>query len=143
MGGTMVRARPSAVASRRARASSSPLPRKRRPGHPLAVECLEGRTLLATFVVTDAGDAGPGTLRQAILDANALAGADTINFNIPGDDPVVTIRPLSPLPIIIGTTTIDGTTQPGAKVELDGSLAGLGANGLTLFNDTTTTSTQP
>ncbi|MDI1243353.1 MAG: carboxypeptidase-like regulatory domain-containing protein, partial [bacterium] len=31
--------------------------------------------------VSSTADAGPGTLRQAILDANALAGADTIVFN--------------------------------------------------------------
>src|ERR1051325_10574687 len=43
-----------------------------------------------TFVVTNAGDnggvnpnpgAGTGTLRQAIVDANANAGPDTIQFN--------------------------------------------------------------
>ncbi|MEZ5061249.1 MAG: choice-of-anchor Q domain-containing protein [Solirubrobacterales bacterium] len=33
----------------------------------------------ATFTVTDTGDAGPGTLRQAVADANANAGADTID----------------------------------------------------------------
>ncbi len=33
----------------------------------------------ATFTVTDTGDAGPGTLRQAVADANANAGADMID----------------------------------------------------------------
>lgn len=32
------------------------------------------------FVVSNTGDSGPGTLRQAILDANAAAGPHTINF---------------------------------------------------------------
>ena len=49
---------------------------------------LEDRRLLATFTVTNtvdevvmaAGDS-PGSLRQAIFDANALAGADTITFD--------------------------------------------------------------
>jgi hypothetical protein len=35
------------------------------------------------FVVTDAGDSGPGTLRQAVLDANANAGPHTISFALP------------------------------------------------------------
>ncbi len=36
----------------------------------------------ATYTVTVTTDAGPGSLRQAILDANANAGPDTIEFNI-------------------------------------------------------------
>ena len=34
----------------------------------------------ATFSVTNTGDSGGGSLRQAILDANATPGADTITF---------------------------------------------------------------
>lgn len=34
----------------------------------------------ATFNVVNLNDAGPGSLRQAVLDANASAGADTITF---------------------------------------------------------------
>src|SRR5690606_14746899 len=41
----------------------------------------------ATFVVTNTGDAGAGSLRQAILDANANPGLDQIHFNIPGAGP--------------------------------------------------------
>ena len=59
------------------------------------------------------GDDGAGSLRQAILDANAAAGADTINFNIPGGG-VQTITPQSTLPTITSPVTIDGYTQPGA-----------------------------
>src|SRR6185503_9371561 len=42
-----------------------------------------GRTVSAstTFVVTNKNDSGPGSLRQAILDANANPGADTITFD--------------------------------------------------------------
>ncbi len=36
----------------------------------------------ATFTVTSTGDSGAGSLRQAIHDANALAGDDTINFSL-------------------------------------------------------------
>ena len=38
----------------------------------------------ATFTVTNTADSGAGSLRQAILDANANPGADTIAFDIPG-----------------------------------------------------------
>jgi hypothetical protein len=93
---------------------------------------LERRTLLAAFVVTDAGDGGPGTLRQAILDANTSVGPDTITFNLPGAGALRTIRPLSALPDVTGPTSIDGRTQAGVAVELDGSLAGPGVNGLTV-----------
>lgn len=36
----------------------------------------------ATFTVTNTDDSGPGSLRQAIEDANAAAGADIIDFQI-------------------------------------------------------------
>jgi hypothetical protein len=69
----------------------------------------------ATFTVTNTLDSGPGSLRQAILDANATPGADAINFNIPGAaDSVRTITLLTELPNITEAVTIDGYTQPGA-----------------------------
>ncbi|RLC52255.1 MAG: hypothetical protein DRZ79_01480 [Candidatus Cloacimonadota bacterium] len=40
----------------------------------------------ATFTVTNTNDSGAGSLRQAILDANANAGKDDIDFNIPTSD---------------------------------------------------------
>src|SRR5689334_18053532 len=49
-----------------------------------AVETLEPRVLFSTFVVSSTADAGGGSLRQAILDANANPGADQITFNLPG-----------------------------------------------------------
>ena len=42
---------------------------------------------LATFSVTSTANGGPGSLRQAILDANASPGPDTITFAIPGATP--------------------------------------------------------
>jgi hypothetical protein len=66
----------------------------------------------ATFAVTSTADAGPGTLRQAILDANAAAGADTIVFAIPGEGPH-TIALSTSLPEIVSVVTIAGDSQPG------------------------------
>ena len=74
---------------------------------------MEDRTLLSTFLVTNTGDSGPGSLRQAILDSNAATGAtNTIDFDIPGTG-VQTIAPLSPLPAITSPVLIDGASQPG------------------------------
>src|SRR5207237_3596523 len=70
------------------------------------------RVRAAAFVVTNTNDSGAGSLRQAIIDSNANAGADTISFNIPGTGPRI-IRLASPLPEVSDTVTIDATTQPG------------------------------
>jgi hypothetical protein len=67
-----------------------------------------------TFSVTNTNDSGSGSLRKAILDANARLGADTIRFNIPGTG-VKTILPASELPDITDPVVIDGYTQPGSK----------------------------
>src|SRR5690349_5719531 len=103
---------------------------------PLRLEALEERMAPATFTVTNTDDSGLGSLRQAILDANAAAsGTDTIAFNITGGG-VHTIRPTSPLPTLTDIAVIDGTTQPGYAgvplIELNGSGAGSTANGLTI-----------
>src|SRR5262245_2021302 len=87
----------------------------------------------STFVVTNTGDSGAGSLRQAILDANAHLGADSIIFNIPGSGSH-TITPSTALPTISDPVTIDGSTQPGFTgspiIELDGSRAGANVDGL-------------
>jgi parallel beta-helix repeat protein len=71
-----------------------------------------GSLAASTFTVTNTNDAGAGSLRQAILDANANAGPDTIAFNIPGTGPFL-IQPVTLLPPLAGGTTLDATTQPG------------------------------
>ncbi|MFO0950730.1 MAG: hypothetical protein U0835_06160 [Isosphaeraceae bacterium] len=100
-------------------------------------------------------DSGTGSLREAITSANASAGVpDVIVFAIPGTG-VQTIRPLSELPAITDPLVIDGYSQGALStpddtsddarpnglalgsdarllVEIDGSLAGAGANGLRL-----------
>ena len=93
----------------------------------------------ATYTVNSIADTDDGvcnaancTLREAINAANASAGTDTIRFVIGSGQK--SIAPLSPLPTITDPVVIDGTTQPGFSgtpiIELDGSGAGVGANGL-------------
>jgi hypothetical protein len=65
-----------------------------------------------TYTVTNTADSGAGSLRQAITDANANGGTDTIAFNIPGSG-VHTINVPTALPTITSPVVIDGTTQPG------------------------------
>ena len=85
------------------------------------------------FTVTNPNDSGAGSLRQTLLQANAMPGTDTITFDIPGPGPH-TIQLASALPVITDPVTIDGTTQPGFAgspiIELDGSNAGSGVDGL-------------
>jgi hypothetical protein len=100
---------------------------------PLLLESLEDRTLLSVFTVTNTDDSGAGSLRQAILDANAASGTNSIAFAIDGTG-VHTIQSGSALPSITAPLVIDGTTQPGFEgsplIELNGSAAGPDANGL-------------
>jgi Ca2+-binding RTX toxin-like protein len=87
------------------------------------------------FIVTNTNDSGAGSLRQAILGANASAGPAVITFNISGGG-VHTIAPTSTLPTLNNTVILDATTQPGYSglplIELSGATAGAGVNGLTL-----------
>ena len=66
-----------------------------------------------SFVVINTNDAGAGSLRQAITDANGSPGTDTITFAIPGTG-VQTITLLSNLPSIDDPVRVDGYTQPGS-----------------------------
>jgi hypothetical protein len=93
------------------------------------------------FTVTSTSDSGPGSLRQAIIDANATGSPQTISFDITigadgmpnGAGPIV-IGLSSPLPAIVVAVDLDATTQPGFAgtpiVQLAGN--GLASDGLTL-----------
>lgn len=96
-----------------------------------------------TFTVTNTNDSGAGSLRAAMLAANAqqvtggtACASHDIVFAIPGNAPH-TIQPLGPLPPLQIPMRIDAFTQPGSSpntlplgyngivgIELDGSLAG-------------------
>ncbi|WP_254508470.1 beta strand repeat-containing protein [Anatilimnocola floriformis] len=120
--------------------SQHPQPRKSSNKKPartaLRIEQLEGRAVMSGFSVINLNDAGAGSLRQAIIDANSAQGADTISFNVAG-----TIQLKSALPIVTGEVDINGNTAPGFTaapvVKLDfKNFAGLrlatGASGSTI-----------
>jgi hypothetical protein len=65
-----------------------------------------------TYTVVNTNDTGAGSLRQAITDANAHGGSNTIVFTIPGSG-VHTIDVPTQLPWVTSPVVIDGTTQPG------------------------------
>lgn len=71
-----------------------------------------GAGAAATFTTTVTADAGGGSLRAAILAANATPGVDEIRFDIPGVGPH-TIVLTSTLPRITDPVSLDGRTQPG------------------------------
>jgi hypothetical protein len=89
--------------------------------------------LPSIYKVINTADSGAGSLRQEILDANKDQGS-TIQFSIGTGQQV--IQPLSALPAIRVTTTLDGTMQTGYNgsplIELDGTAAGPGVDGLDL-----------
>src|SRR5690349_21586790 len=75
------------------------------------IEAMEERLLLATILVTNTNDGGPGSLRAAILASNQTTGVpDVINFNITGSPGVQTIAPQSALPVITDPVVIDART---------------------------------
>jgi hypothetical protein len=94
-----------------------------------AIETIEPRLLLSAFTVnttsdvTNAGD-GKTTLREAIVAANAHAGADMINFS----PTVFTSGSLHTITLTVGQLTINGAltiTGPGVGVlAVDGNDAG-------------------
>jgi hypothetical protein len=107
-------------------------------------------TSLPVILVTKTDDSGPGSLRQAMLDANSHVGGDSIVFNIPKTDPgynsvlgVWTIKPLTSLPTLTDDGTIingesqalfsPGSNPLGPAIELNGSLGGPAIVGLEVW----------
>jgi hypothetical protein len=86
----------------------------RRNGLILVLVLVAASASANTYTVTTTADSGAGSFRQAILDANANAGPDTIAFNIAGSG-VQTISLASALAPLTSPVTIDGYTQPGAS----------------------------
>lgn len=87
------------------------MPLRKRATPSLTVELLEDRSVPTTspFAVTSLQDSGAGSLRQAILNANAHVGADVINFSVAGTVRLTT----GALPAITDQVDVDGTSVPG------------------------------
>ena len=87
----------------------------------LAILVFCTRSFADTFTVINTDDSGAGSLRQAITDANANLGSDTIDFAIPGAGQK-TIALLSELPAIGETVIMDGGNNGDAtnRVEVTG-----------------------
>jgi hypothetical protein len=69
--------------------------------------------------VTNTNDSGPGSLRQALTDANAAPDTNVVAFDIPGAGPH-DIRPNTLLPTLTSPVIIDGFTQPGSSPNTNG-----------------------
>src|SRR4051794_3441123 len=83
------------------------------------IEVLESRIAPATFTVVNGNDSGSGSLREAILSANAAAGEDTISISN------LLVALTSPLPAITDKVQI---LAPDSSI--DGLSAGAAAQGL-------------
>lgn len=88
--------------------------------------------------MTNAGDAGAGTLRDALELANKSSGHDVIEFNLSQANP---IQLQSALPAIRESVTVDGWSQPGfagkPQVIISGAFAGESVSGLKVEADST------
>lgn len=103
------------------------------------IEPLEARIALATFVVSNNLDSGPGSLRQAILEANALDGLDHIRIGVAHN---LVISPITPLPEITDPIYIFSATAADDPTLIDGSnISGDSGSGLTLLGPDSSGST--
>lgn len=112
-------------------------PSKQRPRRKsrLSLELLEDRTAPAIYLVTTlddiddvTGNPVAGSLRQAILNANANPGQDTIRFDIGNAPQTISIDGV-PLPNIMDSVIIDAATNPANRPNQRITLDGTGVNG--------------
>ncbi|WP_190315902.1 DUF4347 domain-containing protein [Pseudanabaena sp. UWO310] len=95
---------------------------------------------LVTFTATNTNDAGAGSLRQAILDANALAGADDIRFDptvFNGSQAAITLASTLAINVATGDLNISGAFG-ASNVTVSGNnlvgVFGIAGNGNTTFD---------
>ncbi|MFM9024966.1 MAG: hypothetical protein ACKON7_06465 [Planctomycetaceae bacterium] len=91
-------------------------------------ERLEGRIALVAdvFTVSSLADSGPGSLRQALLDANASAGFDVIEFTVAGTIRVgrTALPPITEGLLLAGRTAPGYATKPVVRIDFQNT-AGL------------------
>ncbi|MFN6053263.1 MAG: hypothetical protein ACK47R_20750, partial [Planctomycetia bacterium] len=106
---------------KRLKAYACPQKKFNKTGHFKRLEllALEERVVPATFTVVNNLDSGTGSLRQAIIDANASSNNDIIDFSFGSGSSPFTITLASALPNIAATSTAGTLT-----------INGLGANNL-------------
>ena len=101
----------------------------------LALPTVAAPTWAINYVVTSSGDSvsdgygdttDTGSLRYAMIQANAAGGTNTITFSSTVSGPIM-IGGSIPLPLILNNLTIDGSGAQGGRVTIDG------ASGLRLF----------
>ena len=73
------------------------------------------RVRAAPFTVTNLNDSNAGSLRQAIIDANATPEADTITF-APGLTGTIVLTS-GQLPLIVNNLTIQGPGAPSLTIK--------------------------
>jgi hypothetical protein len=83
----------------------------------LRVRSLEHRLVPTIITVTNTGDSGPGSLRQAVLDANAQPSADSIVFEPVEFATAKTIKLTTGAIIISGPVTISGPPEVGVVID--------------------------
>jgi hypothetical protein len=95
----------------------------------------------ATFTVTTTADSGPGSLRQAVLDANASTAADQIVFDPNVFSSLQTITLATQIGISTNSQTVDTLTITGPGADLL-TISGNGTSRIFLMiaNDITTIS---
>jgi uncharacterized protein (TIGR03118 family) len=116
--------------------------------HRPSLEILEDRTVPSTFTVRNLADSGAGSLRQAVLDANAHPGADVIRFGPATRDGTIPLTggELS----ITDSLTIDGPgdhrltisgSDAGRVFSVSGSTTNVEINDLTIAHGLANTTT--
>jgi parallel beta-helix repeat protein len=91
----------------------------------ICVLLIAGPAKATTYTVTNTNNTGAGSLDQAILDANAHAGKDTVAFNIPGAGPHYIFD--DSLPYITEYVLFDGFTEPGSSPNTNYAHQGINA----------------
>jgi len=101
----------------------------------IALSLIQSQAHALNFIVSDLGDNGANTFRNAITLVNGNPGPHTIGFSVTG-----TINLTSALPIVTQAVSIDGDTNNDGvpDIILNGNAAGNGVDGLVISGGSST-----